>query len=50
MSTLLLAQAMISYFSLPFYKFPLLHLNGLIKVILGFGHFSHFEVHDMVKV
>jgi hypothetical protein len=25
-------------------------LNGLIRVILGFGHFSHFEVHDMLKV
>jgi hypothetical protein len=25
-------------------------LNGLIRVILGFGHFSHFEVRDMLKV
>jgi hypothetical protein len=27
-----------------------LHLNGLLRVIFGFVHFSHFVVHDTVKV
>jgi hypothetical protein len=27
-----------------------LHLDGLLRVILGFVHFSHFVVPDMVKV
>jgi hypothetical protein len=27
-----------------------LHLNGLLRVIFGFGHFSHFVVHYMVNV
>jgi hypothetical protein len=41
---------MIPCFSWSFYQFPLFHLIGLIRVILGFGYFPHFEVHDMVKV
>ncbi|KAL5668447.1 hypothetical protein ACJX0J_020668, partial [Zea mays] len=37
-------------FFIVFLQISPLHLNGLIMVILGFGHFSHFEVHDMFGV
>jgi hypothetical protein len=46
---LYLVLVMISHFSFPFFKFPFCTQNGLIRGILGFGHFSHFEVHDMIK-
>jgi hypothetical protein len=33
-----------------FLPISLFHLNDLIRVILGFERFPHFEVDDMVKV
>jgi hypothetical protein len=41
---------MILCFHNVFYNFSLLHLNCLLRVIFGFGHFSHLVVHDMVNV
>jgi hypothetical protein len=37
-------------FFIVFLPIPPFALNGLRRVILGFGIFSHFVVHDMVKV
>jgi hypothetical protein len=50
MSTFIIGPSYDFIFSIAFLQISPLHLNDLISVILGFGHFSHLEVHDMVKV
>jgi hypothetical protein len=50
MSTCIIGLRHDFIFFIAFLQISPLHLNVLIRVILGFGHFSHFDVHDMVKV